>query len=97
MAGGQARESDADYIYAKAGLQRDWVSFDRTHLSLDYYSGEDFAFAGSDSESLGLAVVQKVDTYNLEVYASYRTYDFNSAGSSNQDVDVTIIGARWKF
>lgn len=97
LAGGQARESDAGYVYAKAGLQRDWVSFGRTHLSVDYYSGEDFAFAGSDSESFGIAVVQKVDAYNLEVYASYRTYEFSSAGSSNQDIDVTFVGARWKF
>ncbi|KEJ89682.1 porin [Sulfitobacter donghicola] len=97
LAGGRARESEASYIYAKAGLQRDWLSLGRTHLSVDYYSGEDFAFAGSDSESIGLAVVQKVDAYNLELYASHRTYDFNNSGSATQDVDVTFVGARWKF
>jgi hypothetical protein len=96
LAGGRARESEASYIYAKAGLQRDWLSIGRTHISLDYYSGEDFASAGSDSESIGLAVVQKVDAYNLEIYASQRKYDFSGAGAT-QDVDVTFVGARWKF
>ncbi len=97
LAAGQARESDANYVYAKAGLQRDWISLGRTHLSLDYYNGEDFAFADSESESVGLAIVQKVDAYNVELYASYRTYDFDGGGASNQDVDVTFVGARWKF
>jgi hypothetical protein len=97
LAGGSARESGADYIYAKAGLQRDWFSIGRTYLSADYYSGSDFAFSGSDSESFGIAVVQKVDAYNVELYASQRKFDVSGGGSNFQDVDVTFVGARWKF
>ena len=97
LAGGQSREADTDYVYAKAGLQRDWVSFGRTYLSADYYVGSDFAFAGSDSTSVGLAVVQKVDAYNVELYATYRTFDLDGGGSNFDDVDVTFVGARWKF
>ncbi|KIN71169.1 porin [Sulfitobacter guttiformis] len=97
LAAGQSREADTDYVYAKAGLQRDWLSIGRTYLSADYYSGSDFAFSGSDSESVGIAVVQKVDAYNVELYATYRTYDLDTAGSAFNDVDVTFVGARWKF
>ncbi len=97
LAGGRSRETDASYVYAKAGLQRDWFSFGRTHLSVDYYSGEDFSITGSDSESIGLAIVQKVDAANLEIYASHRQFDFSGSGAATQDIDVTFVGARWKF
>lgn len=96
-AAGQSKEADTDYLYVKGGLQRDWLAFGRTHLAVDYYTGNDFAFAGSDSASVGIVAVQKVDAYNLEVFASYRTFDLEGAGTSLQDIDVTFVGARWKF
>ena len=97
LAGGQQQQGDAGYVYLKAGLQRDWFSFGRTHLSLDYYSGDDFAVAGSESSSVGLAVVQKIDAYDLELYASYRTFEFEASGAQFEDLDVTFVGARWRF
>lgn len=97
IAGGRQQQGDDNYVYVKAGLQRDWFAVGRTHLSLDLYSGDDFSVTGSRSSSVGLAVVQKVDAYNLELYASHRTYDFETAGSQFEDLDVTFVGARWKF
>ncbi|MEP1765641.1 MAG: porin [Sulfitobacter sp.] len=97
LAAGRARDSGAEYVYAKAGLQRDWTSLGRTYLSADYYDGSDFSVSGSESESLGLSVVQKLDDYNVELYATYRTFDFSDNGNSFEDVDVTFVGARWKF
>ncbi|MBB3995218.1 hypothetical protein GGR95_002870 [Sulfitobacter undariae] len=97
VAAGRARESDASYVYAKAGIQRDWLPYGSTSLSLDYYSGEDFDSLGSDSESLSIAVVQKLDAQNLEIYGVYRTYDFDTASAATQGVDVAFVGARFKF
>ncbi|MGB5864822.1 MAG: porin [Sulfitobacter sp.] len=97
VASGRAQEADSDYVYAKAGLQRDWLAFGRTFLAVDYYTGDDFAFAGSDSSSVGLVAVQKVDAFNLELFASYRTFELDGAGTTFEDIDVTFVGARWKF
>ncbi|AXI48050.1 porin [Sulfitobacter sp. SK012] len=97
LSGGSEQQGDASYFYAKAGLQRDWFAIGRTALSLDYYGGDDFEITGSSSSSIGLAVVQKLDAYNVELYATYRTYEFESAGSDYEDLDVTFVGARWKF
>jgi len=97
LAAGQSREADSDYVYVKAGLQRDWLSVGRTFLSVDYYDGSDFDVAGSSSESVGLAVVQNLDDYNVELFATYRTFDFDTNASNFDDVDVTFVGARWKF
>ena len=95
-----ARESGAGYIYAKAGLAAGLGSrFGRTYLSRGLLQRvEDFAFAGSDSESFGLAVVQKVDAYNRGSYTQATASMMCQAAVSNfQDVDVTFVGARWKF
>lgn len=97
MAGGRQQQGDDNYIYVKAGWQRDWFRFGRTHLSLDFYEGDDFQITGSSSSSVGLAVVQKIDAYNLEVFASYRTFEFDAPGASFEDLDVTFVGARWRF
>ncbi|MFK7837698.1 MAG: porin [Sulfitobacter sp.] len=97
VAGGRQQEGDASYVYVKGGLQRDWFDFGRTHLSVDFYEGEDFFGTGSDSSSVGLAVVQKVDKQNLELYASHRVYDVTAGGRSFEDLNVTFVGARWKF
>ncbi len=88
---------DADYAYVKAGLTRDYMAIGSTSFSVDYYNGNDFVVSGSSTSSVGVAVVQRLDQYNTELYATYRTYEFNSAAASYQDMDVTFVGARWKF
>ena len=88
---------DADYIYAKLGLQRDWFSIGSTSLAVDIYEGSDFVSAGSDSTSYAVSAVQRLDRYNMEVYASYRSYEFDATGTNYEDIDVMVLGARWKF
>ena len=97
LAGGSADENDRDYWYAKLGYQRDWFSIGTTHLSVDYYDGDDFSAKGSDSKSWAIAVVQNIDRFNVEVYAAYRNYDFDLDDNDFEDVDMIAIGARWKF
>ena len=97
VASGRQQEGDDSYYYVKAGLKRDWIEAGETRLSVDYYSGEDFAVTGSESESVGIAVVQKVDSINTEFYASYRTFSLDGTGADLQDQDVIFVGARWRF
>lgn len=97
IAGGRQIDSDARYGYIKAGLTRDYTSYGATSFSIDYYNGNDFFVTGSDTSSVGVAVVQQLDAYDTELYATYRTYDFDSAPASYNDLDVTFVGARWSF
>lgn len=90
-------ESDAGYIYAKLGYQQNWISAGSTALSFDVYDGSDFSVDGSDSTSLAVSAVQRVDAYNLELYATYRTYEFDASGTNFEDIDLIMLGARWKF
>lgn len=97
VAAGQEQIGDAEYVYIKGGFQKDFFAFGRTSFSADYYEGDDFAFSGSDSSSVGIAVVQKIDNANLELYASYRTFELDGDAQSFDDLDVIFFGARYKF
>ncbi|UWR21972.1 porin [Sulfitobacter sp. S190] len=97
VAAGRQQEGEANYVYVKGGYQRDWFAVGRTFLSVDYYRGDDFDTIGSESTSYGIAAVQKLDAYNVELYASYRTFEYEGGASAVDDIDVTFVGARWKF
>ncbi|MGJ8625962.1 MAG: porin [Sulfitobacter sp.] len=97
VAAGRQQQGDDNYVYVKGGIRRDWLSYGETALSVDYYQGDDFQTAGSESTSYGIAAVQKLDAYGVELFASYRRYEFENAGPQIEDIDVTFVGARWKF
>jgi hypothetical protein len=96
-AGAQQAVGDAETFYAKLGWQQNWLSYGRTAFSIDVNDGNDFAFDGSDTSSVGLAVVQHFDDERVEVYAVWRTHEFDAPGQSFDDVDTIALGARWRF
>jgi hypothetical protein len=98
IAAGQNQASDANYVYLKAGIVREWLPIGETAIAIDYTDGSNFVSNGSSSDSAAISVVQKVDKWNTELFASYRTFGFDdTSGSSFRDVDTTFFGARWKF
>ncbi len=97
LAAGDPKENDASYWYTKLGYQQKWFSIGGTALSIDYYDGSDFRGEGADSKSWAVAAVQRVDDYNLELFAAYRVYDYDASGTDFEDIDVLTIGARWRF
>lgn len=97
ISGGQQSGDNEDFVYVKLGYIQNWLPFGSTAISLDVYEGNDFAIAGSESASVGLGVVQRFDDQNLEVYAAYRTFEFEEATTAVEDIDVMVVGARWKF
>lgn len=97
LASAAQQEGNDVYLYGKIGVLRDWFALGTTSLSIDYNDGSDFAIDGADSTSVGLAVVQALRDYNLEVYAAWRRHEFDAPGESFSDIDVFALGARWKF
>lgn len=97
LASGDRDEGGESYYFAKLGYQQEWFSAGTTALSIDFFDGSDYGSDGSDSESWGIAAVQFVDAYSLELFATYRAHEFNASGSNFDDIDVFALGARWKF
>jgi hypothetical protein len=68
---------------------------------VDYYSGSDFGLnedvGSSTSDSWGLALVQNVDRANLELWLTYRSYDYADDVASYDDGQAVFGGARFWF
>ena len=95
--GEQLEVGDASSYYFKVGVNRDWFNVGSTALSIDYADGSDFVVAGSSASSFGISAVQKFDKQNLEVYATYRTFEYDAPGVATDDIDVAAAGVRFKF
>ena len=92
-------ESDlmGKYTYAKLGVKRELISQGVTSFSIDYYGGNDFGSKGSNSVSMGLAVVQQVTKWNAEAFALLRWYDFDDNSTDYLGSSALFTGLRWKF
>jgi len=115
LAGGRAnsersRRDDPQYWYAKLGYIAQIWGIGNTNLSIDYWNGNDYVENGSTSESVGIAVVQELEQYGTDLYASYRHYNpelqqrLNPDGSlpapgsqGLKSLDAFMLGARVKF
>lgn len=89
--------ADATYGYVKLGLTRELFGFGRTAASVDYYNGSDIAAEGSDSQSVGVALVQFVDAFNTELWLTWRLYDYDERDRSFEDMHVVFGGFRFSF
>lgn len=97
-------EDDGDLAtmwYGKLGLQRDLVAWGTTAFSVDCYSGEDANLTqevdGSDSKSWGIALVQRIDRANTELWFTIRDYDYDDDFARYEDSQAIFGGARFRF
>jgi hypothetical protein len=94
-------DGTGSYWYGKLGLLRDYTGWGSTAMSVDYYSGSDFGLnedvGSSTSDSWGLALVQNVDRANLELWLTYRSYDYADDVASYDDGQAVFGGARFWF
>jgi hypothetical protein len=96
-AGAQYADGDGQYLYGKLGYQSGFFDIGSTAFSIDYYDGSDVAADGSDSSSVGLAVVQNFDAANLELWLTFRSYDYDDDVASYQSGQAIFGGARFRF
>jgi len=85
------------YGYVKLGYQREFFDIGATAFSVDYYFGSDIAAAGSDSTTVGLAAVQNIDAYNLQLWALWRNYSYDDDADEYDDGQAVFGGALFKF
>ncbi|MCB1809757.1 MAG: hypothetical protein KDJ99_32705 [Candidatus Competibacteraceae bacterium] len=91
-------DRDPDFWYIKLGYQTDsWASWGLTALAVDYYSGDEIALQGDESESYGAFVVQQLDDYGTELYFGLRNYSLDRRDENLDDVFAVLAGARAKF
>ena len=69
----------------------------KTYVSIDYGEADDLAAQGDTFETIGGAIVQKLDDWGTELYMSGRNHSLKRPGTDYQDIFVFISGARIKF
>lgn len=89
--------TEGHYGYVKLGYQREFFEIGPTAFSVDYYFGNDIAAVGSDSTSIGLAAVQNIDDYNLQLWALWRSYSYDDDDGPYDDGQAVFGGALFKF
>ncbi|HQU68679.1 MAG TPA: porin [Albidovulum sp.] len=92
------RDPDGSFYMTKFGyIAKDWLPWGTTAVSVDYYRSSDMVSAGDNADSWGLAVVQKVDDYNLQVYFGYRGYSYEDNITTYRDANTYVAGVNWTF
>jgi hypothetical protein len=85
----------SNYVYAKLGVRRDWVSWGETRISADFFWGNDNIITGDDGFTWGIQGTQVVESANMELYISFREHSYSEPGVSYEDVSVWGLGGRW--
>jgi hypothetical protein len=90
--------SDPYNLYFKLGYDTRLFSVGATGFGLDYTSNKHVSGQGDEGESVGLAVLQRIDSYGIDLYGQFRWYSLDRAlGPAFEDIYVLSAGARWAF
>jgi len=90
--------SDPYNLYFKLGYDTRLFSVGATGFGLDYTRNKHVSGQGDEGESVGLAVLQTIDSYGIDLYGQFRRYSLDRAvGPSFEDISVFTAGARWAF
>ncbi len=85
------------FLYGKIGYQVQRFELGLTALSADVYAGQDFNTYNSDSFSVGLQAVQKIDRLRTELYFGVRHYRYDDPSADFKSSAGILTGARVKF
>ena len=95
--------SGAHYYYGKLGYIGRWFDLGQTAISVDIYDGDSIyqnrstPVSFSSSRSYGIAVVQKVKSPKIDLYALLRRYEYTDSAAQYEDSLAFLAGVRWTF
>lgn len=68
-----------------------------SYFAIDYAFSNDRAQNDDEFQTIGVAAVQKLDSWGTELYAAIRNHQMNRSGVQLDDINVGMVGARIKF
>ena len=77
-------------LYAKLGWDTAFWALGPTGFGVDYTKGENISAEGDEGISWGIAAVQRIDHYGIDLYTQLRSYDLDSA--SDPELENIIVG-----
>ena len=98
-----AEDDRASALYMQGGISQNFFGIGNTTIYGEYSqtnggatSGNHFV-ANSDSETVGFGLVQAIDPWSTSVYISYQHIETSVSGTSGQDIDIVMGGARTRY
>ena len=89
---------DPANVYAKIGWDTAFWELGPTGFGIDYTSGENIAGEGSDGTSYGIAAVQRIGPYDIDLYAQLRRYELDgTSGPDLKNITVGTFGTKFVF
>lgn len=92
-------DGDTPYnLYGKIGWDTAIFAFGNTGFGLDYTHSENISAEGDKANSFGIAAVQLIKDYGVELYGQLRLYTLDRGDGPNfDDIVVGTLGTRVKF
>lgn len=91
------RKDDPMFWYGKVAYTAKLLFSGSTTFGVDYGASNDVKKDADEATTWAAFVVQKLDAYNTELYAAYRSHQLDRSGADYADVTGFMTGARVKF
>jgi predicted porin len=98
--GGQKLDEgeDPSNLYAKVGWDTTFWPLGPTGFGIDYTHGENISSEGADGTSWGIAAVQRIERYGIDLYSQLRWYELDGGAEPDlKNVMVGTFGTKFTF
>ncbi len=92
-----AARNNPDFYYGKLGYIARLTDLGPTSFAFDYGRYDEVAQNDDELTTFAAMFVQSYSDWGTDIYAVWRNYDLARPGSSFDDVNAAMIGARVKF
>ncbi len=84
-------------LFGKIGYQERFFPIGTTAFSIDYAENGDLIFAGDTARAYGIAAVQNIDQFGLELFVSGRYETLVRTAASYHPIKAMMAGGRVRF
>ncbi len=88
---------DTTFWFTKLGYRADIFDLGKTSFSIDYAEQDDLNQNRDESKTWAIAAVQDMPSWGTEFYLAFRNYKLDRDGTSFEEVNAILGGARVKF
>lgn len=86
-----------DLFYVKLGYQHNFLPIGLTAFSVDFAENDELTFANDHARAYGLAAVQNIDEFGLELYLAGRYETLDRTFASYHPIVAIMSGGRIRF
>jgi predicted porin len=89
---------DPQNLYAKLGWDTQFWAIGPTGFGIDYTQGDNVSGEGDEGKSYGIAAVQQIERYGIDLYTQLRWYSLDSTTEPDlKDIVVGTFGTKLTF